>query len=417
MKKLVLLILVFSLALSSLLFAGVTAVAETPSSYDYAVAYAQNHARRDILSGGEAAAANTLTAALTTFGYQVETPAFRYYGQSADGEKIAYDYKHVLGFKDNGKGKCVLIGCYYGGYEPVDSYGVGVGATAALSVGTLLSVARVLASAASEYDIVVAFWGGLEVFGDFRVKDCGVETDKIALYVNLDGVGVGDRDYLYADDVPRAQEEYFRKVIGEIGADISAPPVYKRQAALSYGDRDSYAYSHLGLLGANRFFMAENVPCVNFVGGAWEYDCGLYRYSGKGDIEGTSLDTFESIDGLNGGAAKTKARLDAAANVIVRGVTGEGLSAALDKAAKETSALDLSSSLAVCLISLIGTALLIAFLIILYVKQGKDRKDTVWAPDLNDRKEDPYEEFHNTQGEESDQTPSSDDDDDDVFRF
>ncbi len=417
MKKLVLLILVFSLALSSLLFAGVTAVAETPSSYDYAVAYAQNHARRDILSGGEAAAANTLATALTNFGYAVQTPAFRFYRQNDVGAKVAYDYKHVLGFKNNGKGKCVLIGCYYGGYEPQDSYGVGNGGTVALSVGTLLSVARLLSAVTTEYDIVIAFWGGIEAFGDFRVKDCGVENDKIALYVNLDGVGVGDRDYLYADDVPRAQEKYFRKVIGEVGADISAPPVYKKQAALSYGEEDAYSYAHLGLLGVNRFFMAEDVPCVNFVGGAWDYDCGLYRYSRKGDIEGTSLDTIESIDGFNGGAAKTAARLDAVASVVYHGVTGKDLASVLDKAQGEISAADLDSSLAVLLISAIGTALLIAFLILLYVKQGKDRRQVAWDPSLNGSKDDPYTEFRETQDEESEEPKPSDDDDDDVFRF
>ncbi|MBO4478851.1 MAG: M28 family peptidase [Clostridia bacterium] len=418
MKKFLLLLLIFSLLISSFAFVGASAVAEETSPYDYATLYVQAHARRDILSGGEGAAAASLTAALTGFGYEVQNPSFRTYAENAEGSRVAYDYQHVVGYKNNGKDKCVLIGCYYGGYEPVDSFGVGNGGTVALSVGTLLSVASKLVSLPMDYDVAIAFWGGMEVFGDFNVKECGVQKDKIALYVNLDGVAVGDHDYLYADDLPRAHETYFRGVIQEVGANVLSAPVFKKQASLSYGGDDAFTYSHLGLLSTNRFFMAEDIPSVNFVSGAWDYDCGLYRYAGKGDIEGTSLDTIESIDSLNGGPDKTKQRMTAIANVVVRGVTGEGLAPALDKAAKETSSVGLNNSLAFYLVSFIGMALLIFCLIFLYAKQGKDRRDTEWTPNLNGENAAPYEEFHGEKGtEEPGDAPSDEDDEDDVFRF
>ena len=417
MKKFFVMTLLIAFMLSIFTFTGVTAAAEggmTP--YERANAYATMHARRDILSGGEAASAATLSEVLTGFGYEVSTPSFTYYGESSTGSKLSYNYKHVLGYQDNGKGKCVLIGCYYGGYEPQDSYGVGNGASAALSVGTVLYIAEALSTQASDYDVAIAFWGGMEIAGDFDVKKCGIDIERVALYINLDCVAAGDYDYLYADDLPRSQEKYFRSVISSLGVTLLEPPVYKRTASLSYGDDDPYTYTHLGLLSVNRFFMGADVPCVNFVGGSWENDTGIYRYAGKGDIEGTSLDTITSIDGLNGGADKTASRTLAVADVVIKGVTGEGLSDALTQAAKETSSASLDNSLAFYLVSLIGTAILIGVLVFLLAKQGKDRRDAVWEVKVGGEGFDPFSDLNDRADDPSDKR----DDDgggDDVFRF
>ena len=425
MKKVLLLVLTFSILLSAFAFAGVTATAEGASPYEYAVSFAQSHARRDVLSGAEAAAAATLSSALSSKGYVVDTPTFRYYAAQASGGSVAYEYKHVIGRKDNGKQKCVLIGSYYGGYEPQDSYGVGDGASVALSVGTLLYVADKLAVMAVDYNVVIAFWGGLEVPGDFSAEDCGVPLDSIALYINLDAIAVGDHDYLYADDIPRTQEKYFRRVASDLGVNFSSAPVYKKPAALTYSSKDPYNYSHLGLVGVNRFFMGEMVPCVSFFGGAWDYDCGFYRYAGKGIIEGTSHDTVEKIDEFNGDSQKTAERMLSVANVVVAGVTGEGFSAMVQKAQSEISGASLNSSLSFYLISFVGTALLFAFMVILYVKQGKDRREEAWQPFRNGPDGDPYEEFRRGTGtpidpktpEDSDDSALPPDDNDDVFRF
>ena len=425
MKKFLILVLTFSLLISAFLFAGVTAAAEEVSPYQYATAFVQSHARRDILSGGEGAAANTLSSALAAKGYAVTTPSFSYYAETEnDGAKVAYQYKHVIGFKDNGKKKSVVIGAYYGGFEPQDSYGVGNGGTAALSVGTLLYIAEHLASATMNYNLVIAFWGGIEISGNFSVEDCGVKADTVALYVNVDGVAAGTRDYLYADDVPRSQEKFFRKIASKVGANLAEPPVYKKQAALSYSDSDPYNYSHIGLLGVNRFFMGEGVPSVNFFGGAWDYDCGFFRYEGKGYIEGTSLDTIAELDTLNGGPKKTEERMLAVANVVITGLTDQQLPSVLDKAAREITGTSINSSLAFYLISFIGTAVLFAAMIIIIVKQGKDRKDNVWQPSVNGAPgEDPYEEFRgreegaSKENENSEEKDDFNDKNDDVFRF
>ncbi len=416
MKKAFVILMIFAILLTLTLSAGATASAEGMSPYDRAVAYTLLHARRDILSGGAAAAGATLSTLLAGYGYDVSTPQFSYYGETSTGSKVSYDYKHVLGYKDKGKGKCVLIGCYYGGYEPQDSYGVGTGASVALSVGTLLYIAEQLAPLSLDYDVAIAFWGGLEIGGDFNVSKCGIDLDRIALYIDLDCIAAGDNDYLYADDVPRAHGEYFRSVIEEFGAEILEPPVFKRQAALSFGENDPYSYTHLGLISVTRYFMGAEIPSLNFVGGAWTADCGLSRYASRGDIEGSSLDTIETIDGLNGGADKTAARLLTVANVILAGVQGEGLSDALTEAAGETSSASLDNDLAFYLVSMIGTAILIGVLIFLFVKQGKDRRERVWeVPHADDR--DPFEEFggriEDDRSDEGDRSGS----DDDVFRF
>ena len=416
MKKAVVILVLFTFLLTLTLSAGITAAAEVMTPYDRAVAYTTLHARRDILSGGSAAAATSLSTALSSYGYDVSTPEFTYYGETTTGTKISYEYKHVLGYKDKGKGKCVLIGCYYDGYEPQDSYGVGTGASAALSVGTLLYIAEQLAGVSLDYDIAIAFWGGIEIGEDFNASKCGISLDRVALYINLDCIAAGDVDYLYADDVPRAHGKYFRSIIDDLGADIAEPPVYKRQASLSFGENDPYSYTHLGLYSATRFFMGEDIPSLNFLGGAWEVGSGLSRYTGRGDIEGSSLDTIETIDGLNGGADKTAARLLTVANVVITGLSGEGLAEAIAEAEGEVTSASLDNDLAFYLISLIGTAILIGVLIFLFVKQGKDRRETVWEVP-HDEYRGPFEEFGGRIDDNSSDDGEDSGSDDDVFRF
>jgi len=426
MKKVLVIILLCALLFSFTFVTGAVASSESEvSPYARAVAYANKHPRRDVTSGAESAAAATLSQALTGYGYAVSEFAEEHTVSESSGQKVAYQFKHIFGFKDNGKEQSVLIGCFYGGYEPKDSYGVGKGASIALSVGTLLYIAEALGDNVKDYNIVIVFWGGMEVADTFNVKKCGVDLDKVALYINLDAVGAGDYDYLYADDLPRAQEKYFRSFISEIGASIKKPPVYKRQTMYSISKNDPYSYSHLGLLGVNRFFMGEDIPCVNFVGGSWEHDCGLYRYAGKGDLEGTSIDTFETIDELNGGVAKTEERLYAVGNVVVKGLTDDGLSSMLADAAKETTSMSLDNDLAYYLISFIGIGLLMIVLVILFLKQGKDRREEIWEATLLDaRGDDPYIEFHEVRNDDAhddhgddDKGDHDDDHDDDIFRF
>ena len=421
MKRIFAFVLLFCLVVSLLSFGAVASAEETSSPYDLAESFINLYQRRDIRSGGENAAAKALSSYLAARGYAVTTPALRYYGEDGSGSKVAYDYSHVIGFSDRGKGETILLGCYYGGFEPTDSYGVGTGASEGLSVGLLSYLADALSSAPCEYDIAIAFWGGLEIAGDFNVEDCGVDLAKIKLYINFDCVAAGDCDYLYADDLPRSHEKYFRSVIEAAGAEIAAPPAYKKVSALAAGS-GAYANTHLGLLGVNRYFLNEDIPCASFLGGAWDYDCGLYRYRGKGDIEGTSLDTLPEIDKMNGGKARTEQRLLSVADVVMTGVTGEGLRPALLKAGKETSGADLDSKLAVYLITFISLAALLAFFLFRIFLPGKDRRERVWQDSFEEKKgnADPYEELRSDDPYEEREDPRREEQngkDDDIFRF
>ena len=428
MKRVIWTILLFSLLLS-FCFAGGTATAEGESPYERAVLYAKDFSTRDIFSGGEYAAGKELSSALTLLGYAVTEKELAFYDGTT--EQKTYKSLHVIGRKDNGKEKTVAIGCYYGGYRASDSSGTGEGAATALSVGVLFSVARALIDADCDYNIAICLWGGLEFPESFNAKRCGVDLGEIALYINFDRVGAGTYDYLYADDVPRSQESFFRDVISEQKADIVAAPVYKKTTTITVGT-GAYSSTHLGLLGANRFFLDEGIPCANFLGGAWDYDCGLYRYHERSEIEGTGRDTFDEINRLNGGKAQTERRLLSVANVVIKGVTSEKLRSALDDAAKETTGADLHSTLAYYLITFIGSAVFIAVFLWLIFKQGKDRRERVWKVTITaSRKDDPFEELRTQDPSRGEDDPfeglgeggsdSSENDrkekDDDVFYF
>ena len=198
-----------------------------------------------------------------------------------------------------------------------------------------------------------------------------------------------------------------------VGADVSAPPVYKKPLSL-YTEEGAYAFTHLGLVGVNRDLMNKDVPCAAFVGGNWEKDCGLYHYDGLTEISGTKFDTIEEIDRRNGGKEKTEARLEKVSDAIAATVTGEGLKEALGAAEKEISGADLDSELAYALIVFIGGAAAIAFFLFLILKRKKPVREGVWNERFEQtakEADDPFSEFG---GEEQKKEPENDDD---VFRF
>ncbi|HCU56346.1 MAG TPA: hypothetical protein DIC18_03310 [Clostridiales bacterium] len=418
MKKCLWLILLFSLMLSLFCMGG-SAVAEAPSPYELAQAYLSAHPARSVLSGGELASSVYLKDALDGYGYTTKTVSLDYY----DGENHHLS-AHVIGEKDNHKSQTILIGCYYGGYEGEN---VGHGATAGLSVGALLYIANALSDYTANYNITIAFWGGMEYGDSFHVDRCGVALKSIALYINLDSLAAGKYDYLYADDVPRSQEKFFRSVISDFGANVCSAPVFKKPTSFGNGG-DAYAYPHLGILGANRFFLEEGIPCVNFLSGAWSYDCGLYRYEERRDIEGTTADTLAEIDRLNGGSVNTQKRLLSLSNVIIAGVKSEKLPAALSAAAKETTGADLNNRLAVYLITFIGGAILLGVFLFFILRNRGSRTESEWTqPGPKDRDQDPYEEMRSDpfmQGpfgmgreEPNEKEERKTNGEDDVFRF
>ncbi len=414
MKKIFLILFVAAIVFASS-FAPFAAAEPSDSPYAFARAFATAYSRRDAVSGEEQTSALFIKDALASFGYSVSTPECKYYDADYSGdlkEVKTYTYYHVIGTRDLGKEKTVVIGGYYGGFASQDAYGTGEGAEIALGVGILLSVAKRLSVTQSDYNIAIAFWGGVR-FSDFNVEKCGVSLDKVALYIGVDAVAAGTHDYLYCDDVPRSHEKYFRNVVFSVGAELSEPPTFKRALSL-YSEEGAYTYTHLGLIGVNHDFMNRDIPCAAFVGGDWEEDCGLYRYNGKTEISGTNLDTIDEIDKRNGGKEKTAARLQGVSDVIVNAVGGEGLKNALDSAEKEISGADLDSKLAYALITFIGGAAAIAFFLLLMFRQGKDRREEVWQETFERKDIRPEDVFPDP--EEKKEEPS-DRNDDDVFRF
>ena len=413
MKKVLLFLFVFAIVFSLSAIPFASAEVSDPA-YDYARAFAAAHPTRDAMSGKEAASVPFLKDNLLALGYTVTTPEYNYVDTDfEDGAQSGRSctYYHVVGTRDLGKEKTVVIGGYYGGFASQGSSGTGEGAEIAASVGALLSIAEKLKDASLDYNLAIAFWGGASL-SDFREDNCGVPIEKIALYVGLDGVAAGERDYLYCDDVPRSHEKYFRSVASSVRAEIASAPLFKRPVSL-YSTRGSLDYVHLGLVGVNRDFMERNISCATFVGGDWESGCGLYRYKGKTEISGTPLDTFEEIDLRNGGKERTAARLSGVANTVARAVSGEGLKSALTSAEKEISGKDLDSELVYALVTLIGGAAAIAFFLVFFFKQGKDRKETVWRDSFEKPQgssEDPFSDLDSRE-------EKTGDGDDDVFRF
>ncbi|GEM_PF-2544389 len=418
MKKCLSLILLLCFLFFAFSTASFSSAETMTSAYSYAERFAALYPVRTAESGEEGRASSYLSSALSLMGYEVATPSFKYYNASSGASSSAsrlVEYNHVIGIKDFGKEKTVLIGGYYGSFSPSDSGGAGEGAEVALGVGAILSAAEKIALSSPDYNVAVAFWGGLEL-SDFDVKKCGVNLKTLALYINVDGVAAGKYDYLFTDDVPRSHDAYFLSVIEKAGAFVKKAPAFKRASSF-YAVDGAYSYTHLGLAGANVYFLNEEIPCASFVGGDWEKEAGLYRYADKADVAGTRLDTFTELNARNGGKSETEARLASLSNVIAQAVTGEGLKPALEKSAKDVTGADLNSRLAYLLILLIGGAAVIAFFVVLILKQGKDRKEKIWENSFDTPRESRSDPFSDFSEEEKKSEEEKSDRDDDVFRF
>lgn len=239
------------------------------------------HPSRASGSDEEAAAAETLAQMLEERGFDkiyttyidefLYTPLIDTSGESTvtDQRKTS---RNVVGYINNNKEQTIIIGAHYDNYanegedENTGFYCNLLGVSAALEIATQLAAQEDL-----QYNIMVAFWGaaedgfhGSEYFVSTLSND---ELSKVALYVNLDMLAVGDSLYIFTNETADLHESTFIEEAENLGYELNAAPDDKQYTFAVLSERP---FMHLGIQSDNFYFTTNEVMCANFLSYVWE---------------------------------------------------------------------------------------------------------------------------------------------------
>ncbi len=293
-----------------------------------------NRRDRTSFTEKEHAAADYILQKLQNYGYadafKQEAVAESYDGYTSTVTKEYKTYNVVAQFNP-GKQKEIIICAGYDnlyngltelGVPSVSSEGIADNAT---GVGTLLVLAKAFAenNYALDFTVNFVFCGASKAdnIGSRKfVSNYAGEINKILLCINLSTL-VGDKLYLFADDVETKHEKLFITNGKEYSTKFTTLP--NGLPVLPYkSSTDNLGYSHYGLIGDHAAFFNMGVPCINIFGGEYE------SFSYPAPI----LDTYESYslkENLGVAAAD-------AANLIKATVTAESFSVTAASFTKKT---------------------------------------------------------------------------------
>ncbi len=180
--------------------------------------------------------------------------------------------QNVVGYLNNNQDQTIIIGAHYDNYA-YDSESSNTGFyDNLLGVAGALEVAYDLANTDGlEYNVMVCFWGaeedgihGSEYFVSSLTKD---ELSKIALYVNLDTLAVGDNLYIVTNEIADLHEETFLSEAENLGYELNSSPEDKQYTFAMLTERP---FMHLGIQSDNYYFTTNEVMCANFISYVWE---------------------------------------------------------------------------------------------------------------------------------------------------
>ncbi len=229
----------------------------------------------------ETAAAETLAVMLEAYGFDyiydgyIDTFLYTPLTDTSETTTVTNQRKtsqNVVGYINNNQEQTIIIGAHYDNYtydktsDNTGFYDNLLGVAAALEIAYQLANTDGL-----EYNVMVAFWGaeedgihGSEYFVSSLTKD---ELSKIALYVNLDTLAVGDNLYIFTNETSDYHEEIFLEEAENLGYELNSSPEDKQYTFAMLTERP---FMHLGIQSDNYYFTTNEVMCANFISYVWE---------------------------------------------------------------------------------------------------------------------------------------------------
>ena len=262
-----------------------------------------NYRNRTFGSKEEKAFAEYLSQKLTSYGYANENMNFKFTNALNSTTNEELSSMNVVFKKDNmNTDKAVIITSQIDNMFSIEGYndeGIYGGAT---GVAIMLELAKTLKDVTLPYDVYFVGFGanslGLEgaaVFNnDFYNHHKKADT---LLMVDLSKPIGGDHMYMYYDEVKTVHGEYFDKIAKDKGFDYRRVPRDKKPMQSIIIEEQPMAYTHIGVMSSNIFFIADRVPTVNFISLNWEERTlgNVVERSGKVNIANTKNDAFENF--------------------------------------------------------------------------------------------------------------------------
>lgn len=229
----------------------------------------------------EVAAAETLATMLEVYGFDciydtyIDTFLYTPLTDTSETTTVTSQRKtsqNVIGYVNNNQEQTIIIGAHYDNYaydKTSDNTGF---YDNLLGVAAALEIAYELANTDGlEYNVMVAFWGGEEdgIHGSeyFVSSLTNDELLKIALYVNLDTLGVGDNLYIFTNEISDLHEGAFLDEAESLGYELNPAPEDKQYTFAMLTERP---FMHLGIQSDNYYFTTNGVMCANFISYVWE---------------------------------------------------------------------------------------------------------------------------------------------------
>lgn len=276
---------------------------------------------RTTFSDGERAAADYLKEKVDGLGLETTLQPFEYTATVGRSSETFFS-QNVVALKKCGKenAKTVIVGANYdnqtsdvkvGEYkllEGMSGHGAYMNGT---GVATLLSLAEKLSEKSLDVDVYFVFFGAGEVYNrgaeEFAEKYLTASLlPRVTLMFNLQHIG-GDNLYVYCDEVPTEHEDYITKKAAQAQIDLSKVPATQPRMDVEY--ISGIAYTHIGMLGANKPFFERKIPTANIFGGTLDtFGFALDECKGKSNIAYTKNDTIAEMDARMDGYADKMAQ-------------------------------------------------------------------------------------------------------------
>lgn len=320
MKKITLgLIMIAVLMIAVLIMPGIdTAKAddeEGNEAYEVLKDFLESCPNRKSFTEGEKAAAEYVKDKFEEYGYTAELLS------SESGGDFGSICTSAMAVKESGGEKTVVITAH------LDSLGLGEGAfDNGTGVAALLLTAKRLSEEELPFKVVFLATGGEEegfVGADYFLKSSGGKYD-IVLNINYDVCAGGEEVYIFSEDIPTPQLDYFAEAAKSVGADIKS---------VMYLPTSFYAgmYVNIGQANDGYVFRQAGIPSILFFSGKIKSEYGVYIETDEflNNIMHTSSDTFEETNKRN---PDFKKQLESIVKTVVNGLTNPEFEAKINSA-------------------------------------------------------------------------------------
>lgn len=268
----------------------------------------------------------------------------------------SYTSQNVVGLLKSTKvhtNKFVIVGAHYDNYynyatdmfsnTATKSHGVYDNAS---GVSAVLEIAKIMQQNKDniDYNIMFVFYGAEEMgmCGSQYFYQTIAQKDNILLSINLDSIGVGDKMYMYADEVDTLHQDYFKAIADNIYNQDKLTNVYynlpPQNKKINYVSKvGGLGYSHMGLASDNVTYVSNGVNSIAFFSGNWEdtSKLGIVESTQHNNFNHTKNDSYVSINELYG--EKFYNRIASVTNLVLNGLLKEDFSQVMLESAKRSN--------------------------------------------------------------------------------